>query len=67
MDDVVKFVGALFAIVIMFLVVFGIVFSPFIVVWAINALGFSVAYSFKTWLAGLILILIFGPGLKTRS
>jgi hypothetical protein len=32
------------------------IFGPFLTIWAINTLfGLAIAYSFKTWLAALIL------------
>lgn len=51
--------SALISIIVVFLV---IVFGPLFTIWSINTLfGLGIAYTFKTWLASLILgILICG-------
>lgn len=38
-------------------VVLGVIFWPWAVIWAVNFLfGFTIAYTFQTWLAALVLI-----------
>lgn len=40
-----------------------LVVTPMLAIWALNALGFAVALTFKTWLAALALLWLFGnPG-----
>lgn len=46
-----------------------LVFGPLITIWALNTLfGFTIAYTFKTWLASLLVTSIFtGPAVQTNS
>jgi hypothetical protein len=45
-----------------------IFFTPFLGIWALNTLfGLSIAYTFKTWLAALILGGIISPTVKTSK
>jgi hypothetical protein len=57
---------------VLFILVFAIVaiiFFPLLYIWAFNLLfGFSIPYTFKTWLAALLLAALFGPArLNTKS
>ena len=55
-------VGAIMAAFVLFFVA-----GPFIVLWALNALGFTVAYTFWTWLAAFALLVMFKSGVTTRE
>jgi len=50
------------------IVVLCIVFGPLAVIWALNTLfGLTIAYTFKTWLAALMLAGIVGGTSKASS
>lgn len=55
-----NFLGGSILVVILTMIALAI-FWPFVLIWAANTLfGFGIAYTFKTWLAALILIATFG-------
>jgi hypothetical protein len=44
------------------------VLAPIAFLWAINTLGFPVAYTFKTWLASVVILsLMAGSGASVRK
>jgi len=45
-----------------------IIFSPFLIIWALNTLfSLVISFTFKNWVAAVVLLLIFqGEGLKAR-
>jgi len=47
-------------------IVLGIIFLPFVTIWSMNTLfpALAIAYTFKTWLAMLIMLAIFTTALK---
>ena len=51
-DDIKTLIGCL-------LVVFTVVVGPFMVIWALNTLGFAVPLTFKTYVAVCCLIAVF--------
>lgn len=58
MSNAMGTIGTILGGVFIYLVLLSIL--PFALIWAVNALGFTVAYSLKTWAAMLIIIGIFG-------
>lgn len=50
------------------MIILFVLFAPFAFIWALNTLfGFTIAYSFKTWLAALIIGIIVGSKSKTSK
>jgi hypothetical protein len=49
-------------------IIVAIVFTPFIGIWAVNTLfGLGILYTFKTWLAALILGAIISPTVQVKK
>ena len=45
-----------------------ITFTPLVSIWAVNTLfGLAIAYTFKTWLASLIITSILSPSVKVTK
>ena len=57
--------------VLMVLIVLGVLFTlcfPIAVIWSLNTLfALGISYSFETWLAALILTMVFSGGLSGSS
>jgi len=56
-------------VVVMFVVIVAaLVFGPLLLLWSLNTLfGLGIAYSFKTWLAALLLGMAASPNVHVRK
>lgn len=49
-------------------IIAAIVFTPFVGIWALNTLfGLGILYTFKTWLAALVLGAIISPTVQVKK
>lgn len=58
--EILQVIGWKWTITIIVLTIVGTILSPIVLIYALNLLGFSVVYSWETWFAGLLLVVLFG-------